>query len=113
MSSTIFRISWSSTVKKGLGVRCLRVSKRAALRLWKLGGGGKERQAGTRGRSGSFESGEEEEHLTDRLFRDSALATPYSGHFHSPAMISQALNVLPRPAMSGEFVPADYFRKLA
>jgi tRNA (guanine-N7-)-methyltransferase len=24
----------------------------------------------------------------------------------------QALNVLPRPAMAGEFVPADYFRKL-
>ena len=27
-------------------------------------------------------------------------------------MTNQALNVLPRPAMAGEFVPADYFRKL-
>lgn len=27
-------------------------------------------------------------------------------------MTIQALNVLPRPAMAGEFVPADYFRKL-
>ena len=27
-------------------------------------------------------------------------------------MTPQALNILPRPAMAGEFVPADYFRKL-
>lgn len=27
-------------------------------------------------------------------------------------MTNQALNVLPRPAMAGEFVPADYFRRL-
>jgi tRNA (guanine-N7-)-methyltransferase len=27
-------------------------------------------------------------------------------------MTTQALHVLPRPAMAGEFVPADYFRKL-
>ena len=27
-------------------------------------------------------------------------------------MFKQALNVLPRPAMTGEFVPADYFRRL-
>lgn len=28
-------------------------------------------------------------------------------------MTKQALHVLPRPGMAGEFVPADYFRKLA
>ena len=27
-------------------------------------------------------------------------------------MTGQALNILPRPAMAGEFVPAEYFRKL-
>jgi len=27
-------------------------------------------------------------------------------------MRTQALNILPRPAMAGEFVPADYFRRL-
>ena len=27
-------------------------------------------------------------------------------------MPTQALNILPRPAMAGEFVPADYFRRL-
>ena len=27
-------------------------------------------------------------------------------------MTQQALNILPRPALAGEFVPADYFRKL-
>ena len=28
-------------------------------------------------------------------------------------MATQALNILPRPAMDGELVPADYFRKMA
>jgi tRNA (guanine-N7-)-methyltransferase len=45
-------------------------------------------------------------------FRDSALATLRPALFHRLHMPPQELNTLPRPAMAGEFVPADYFQKL-
>jgi tRNA (guanine-N7-)-methyltransferase len=47
-----------------------------------------------------------------RFFFDSALATPRSALLHSPVIATQPFNTLQRPALAGEFVPADYFRKL-
>jgi tRNA (guanine-N7-)-methyltransferase len=51
-------------------------------------------------------------HERNVLPGDSALATARCGHFHPPVIATQPFNVLPRPAMAGEFVPEDYFRQL-
>ena len=42
----------------------------------------------------------------------SALATPPSALLHPAVIATQPFNILPRPALAGEFVPADYFLKL-
>ncbi len=46
-------------------------------------------------------------------FFDSALATFRAALFDSAVIATQPLNILPRPALTGEFVPADYFRQFA
>lgn len=46
------------------------------------------------------------------FFFDSALASLGWGDFHASVNATQPLNVLPRPALSGEFVPKDYFKRL-
>lgn len=46
------------------------------------------------------------------LFLDSTLATLHFTHFHPAVIATQPFNVLPRPALAGEFVPGDYFREL-
>ena len=51
-------------------------------------------------------------HERNFLPGDSALASAGCGHFHPPVIATQPFNVLPRPAMAGEFVPEDYFRQL-
>ncbi len=43
---------------------------------------------------------------------DSALATQHSTYFDDGVIATQPFNILPRPALAGEFVPADYFQKL-
>jgi tRNA (guanine-N7-)-methyltransferase len=45
-------------------------------------------------------------------FLDSTLATGRLRRFDGSVIATQPFNILPRPALAGEFVPADYFQKL-
>ena len=46
-------------------------------------------------------------------FFDYTLASGQSGHFDTSVTATQPFNILPRPPLAGELVPADYFRTLS